>query len=325
MTGDMDRRDFLRKSVAASTGAALGMSAAADGATKSSGPLSETGKNGMPMGRIGDVRISRLISGGNLIGGWSHSRDLRYVSQLMLHYNTPQKIMDTMEIMEQQGINTIIADLSKPHLMDIMDRYWNERGGSIQWITQAKASVSDLTGDIKRAVDHGACAAYMHGGLTDRWVMQDRLELLGKCVDYIKKQGIPGGIGAHSLETVMATEAGGLDPDFYMKTIHHKNYWSAQRPDQEAPVIKNRADNYWARTPERTIEFMRNLGKPWIGFKVLAAGAIHPKDGFQYAFESGADFICVGMFDWQVKEDVKIAKRVVRKVAQSGRPRAWYA
>ena len=43
-----------------------------------------------------------------------------------------------------------------------------------------------------------------------------------------------------------------------------------------------------------------------MGYKVLAAGAIEPKDGFKWAFENGADFICVGMFDFQIVNDVNI-------------------
>jgi hypothetical protein len=37
---------------------------------------------------------------------------------------------------------------------------------------------------------------------------------------------------------------------------------------------------------------------------VLAAGAIAPEDGIRYAFENGADFVCLGMFDFQVIKDI---------------------
>ena len=36
----------------------------------------------MPMGTIGQVKMSRLICGGNLLSGYAHSRDLIYVSRL---------------------------------------------------------------------------------------------------------------------------------------------------------------------------------------------------------------------------------------------------
>ncbi|OHE82488.1 MAG: hypothetical protein A3G75_07165 [Verrucomicrobia bacterium RIFCSPLOWO2_12_FULL_64_8] len=63
----------------------------------------------------------------------------------------------------------------------------------------------------------------------------------------------------------------------------------------------------------------------WIAFKVLAAGAYHPRQSFQRCFENGADFICVGMFDFQVVENTTIADAALRAVAQAGRARPWMA
>jgi hypothetical protein len=82
-------------------------------------------------------------------------------------------------------------------------------------------------------------------------------------------------------------------------------------------------DNMWCIDPEETIEFMQAVTKPWIAFKVLAAGAIHPRQGFAHAFRHGADFIGVGMFDFQIEEDAELARRLVAR--ERDRPRPWCA
>jgi NAD(P)H-dependent flavin oxidoreductase YrpB (nitropropane dioxygenase family) len=82
-------------------------------------------------------------------------------------------------------------------------------------------------------------------------------------------------------------------------------------------------DNMWCIDPEETISFMKTVRKPWIAYKVLAAGAIYPREGFSYAFKNGADFIAVGMFDFQVKEDSELTCKVLRQTQT--RLRAWRA
>ena len=56
---------------------------------------------------------------------------------------------------------------------------------------------------------------------------------------------------------------------------------------------------------------------------VLAAGAIRPESGFKYAFANGADFICVGMFDFQVAGNATLVTKVLRSA--ENRDRGWMA
>jgi hypothetical protein len=80
-------------------------------------------------------------------------------------------------------------------------------------------------------------------------------------------------------------------------------------------------DNVFCRQPEETIAYMKTVREPWIAFKVLAAGAIRPQDGLSYAFRNGADFVCLGMYDFQMVADVNIAVDVLK--SDLGRQRPW--
>lgn len=156
--------------------------------------------------------------------------------------------------------------------------------------------------------------------------------MLGKAIEHIKKQGYPAGIGAHSLEVIKACEKEGIPVDFYVKTFHHDKYWSAHPESERVEFSVDRVrsndhnqihDNMFDLFPVKTAEYMKSIRKPWIAFKVLAGGAILPADGFRYAFENGADFICVGMFDFQIADNVKTASKVLSGL--KGRQREWFS
>ena len=269
-------------------------------------------KGKSPKGIIGDVLLSRIIMGGNLIGGWAHARDLIYVSKLVKAYHTRTKIFETLRLGEACGVNAIIIN---PVMFDIMKDYGKNGGGkSMQFISDCGGG--ELLTTIKKSIDAGACSCYMHGGISDTMVAKGQFDLMAKAIELIRKNGLPAGIGGHKLATIKGCVDKGLKPDFWMKTLHQHNYWSAKPTPQH--------DNIWCEQPEETIEYMEKRQEPWIGFKVLAAGALRPNTAFKYAFENGADFICVGMYDFQVVEDVNIVVDLFKDKKKPTRRRTWY-
>ena len=262
-------------------------------------------KKPMSKGTIKGLDFSKIIMGGNLIGGWAHARDLIYVSDLVKAYHTRDKIIATFKMGEACGINAYLGHHSH---IGIMTDYWENADGTMRYI----ADCSSLEGALD-CLDQGASAAYIQGETNDRLVREGKFDEIIAFVERLRKEKAVVGLGGHRLETIKACVEKGIVPDFWMKTIHHARYWSrmADKPEH---------DNVYCREPVETAEFMNSLKQPWIGFKVLAAGAIRPNDGFRFAFESGADFLCVGMYDFQVVDDVNICMDLLERNLNRKRP-----
>ena len=322
------RRDFLNQSVAAAgaIGAAAAIGSVARAQDDSEGAPAAPAVN-MPFGTIGKAKISRLLIGGNLITGYLHSRDLHYVTDLFRAYATKDKILQTLALAEKYGVNTVFETGG-----NFVNDYNRQTGGHMQFIPHIKVdrkqTEAQLKDHIKQQVDIGAVAVYVWGVAADALVSAGDIKLLARTVELAKMHNLPVGVGGHSLQVPKACEEHKVPCDFYVKTLHSDNYPSATPKELRKDFMwatgdKAYYDNMWCIDPEETIAFMKSVTKPWIAYKVLAAGAFYPREGFNYAFKNGADFIAVGMFDFQVKQNCQLMPRMVEQ--NQKRDRDWRA
>lgn len=328
-------------------------------------------KGVLPKGKLGKYEISRLVIGCNPMGGWAHARDLRYVSTLAKKWHTDLKMKETWAVAEAAGIN--FANLER-FQYPVFNEYKKETGSKMVNVRQCNiGQPDDRLAPVKEAVDLGADLIYIQGQNGDNLYRNNAIDVFAQAMDYVHGQGLLFGIGAHSIQTILASVKAGITPDFYYKTFHHDNYWSAtpreyrtelkptvtpttssqaktpsgsqagapatgsgaqggysQQPailagSPGAPRVDHNStnDNIWDLFPEQTIEVFKSIKVPMFGFKVLAAGAITPADGIRWAFENGADFVCAGMFDFQVVDDVNTTIDILNSLGKRERP--WYS
>ncbi|HVV71597.1 MAG TPA: hypothetical protein VHI52_08885, partial [Verrucomicrobiae bacterium] len=271
----ISRRRFVKASLIASAGLPLVTTA------QDAPPASATNRDPetLPTGKLGDQAFSRLMMGGNLIAGWSHSRDLTYVSTLMRRYNSPAKIRETLELGESHGstaINTWVMDDNSQ-----IFEHW-KCGGKMKWFAQARLDAGGGFSQIQRAIDQGAVGVHLTGDAAESLLDQGKFEKVGETIDFIKAQKRIAGVAAHDLRVIVECEKRKLDVDFYQKTLHSHEYYTAPRPGETAAVGPH--DNSWCLDPQAVVDFMATVKKPWIAFKVLAAGAIQPRAAFPYSF-----------------------------------------
>ena len=322
MKPEMTRRSFVKETVLSSAALALALNARGEDQSKPASPTPAEPAV-LPKGKIGKLEVSRLILGGNLLTHYTHSRDLKYVYSLAAHYNTDEKILETLAKAEAAGINTVSMH-NPEHPISVLRRYRKERGGKIQWIicptAPVEADMSKYRQQVEDLVKDGCEAIYLWGVHADSLVAQGKIDLVAKAVEVAKEFGVPSGVGGHSLDVVKACEEHDVKADFYIKTFHSHNYPTAPKPEQIKEPY-NEFPGYWCSDPQATADFMKTVNKPWIAFKTMAAGAIPPQTAFRYAFLHGADFLLAGMFDYEIADDAKLATEALAR--NKDRERGW--
>lgn len=323
MKDRLTRRNFLSQSLLGTAAAGMVGSGFNSPVAAAPAPVVAVSTGDLPRGKLGDLEITRLILGTNIITHHVHSRHLAFVNNLERRYNTDAKVFETFAAAQAHGINAFMTH-HDPKVIMLFREFRDRRGGKMNWIVAPDPSECHDVTEFKRVVEElvnlGVDTLYLHGATADPLVQRGKVAQVGKFMEIMKATGLPVGLAAHDLKTIQACEKTGIPCDFYVKTFHHLNYPSAPRPDEIKGPYEEVPHGYWCSNPEETAAYMKTLKQPWIAYKVMAAGAIPPRDAFQYSFRNGADFILAGMFDFEIAEDVQITKDVLEKLGNRERP-----
>jgi len=261
----------------------------------------------LPHVRLGALSVSRLIVGGNPFSGYSHlSAEL---DREVKRYFTVARIKATLAEAERLGIDTFCGRADN-HIMRLLGEYWEE-GGRVQWLAQSAPERSSIVENAKRAKLAGAKAFYVHGGVADKLLEARSLGLLREVLAAVREMGLAPGIAGHNPATHRAAIELGLDVDFHMVCFYHPASRMGKTDE------KTEEGRYAAADREAAVKLIREIEKPCIGYKVLAAGRGDPREAIPYAFRKvkPSDAVCVGVYPGRnpkmIEEDVGLAREAM--------------
>ena len=271
----MKRREFLKATGALGAAAAVGMSGLARAAET---PPAAKPK-GMPMITLGGLAVSRLILGSNPFWGYSHKNP--QLDEEMKQYHTDEVITKILDEAAACGV-TACASPPVKRWLDLWPKYQAGGGKLKTWISQCDCNPEQMLADIEASVKTGAKAVFIQGGRVEEQFARKKFDTLRAWADRIKELGVPAGFAAHWPEVHPEIQRQKFPLDFYYQCFYNVSKGATFLPPER----------------EKAVETLRQLEKPVIGYKILAAGRLAPNEGFEYALAHirKKDGVCVGIY-----------------------------
>lgn len=249
------------------------------------------------------LKVTRLIIGANPFGGFSHQNAAR--DAVMKTWSTPERIKETWGRASKAGINTMITNNETPHVIQTVEEYL-AGGGPLQWIAQlSNRSFPSMEATIDRAIEIGAKAAYIHGGIVDDLYLRQDAKTLRQWVDHAKSKGLPIGVAGH--DPAAHDWVDSLD----VVDFHAVCFFNC------GSLHSGKGDKFKLADAFAAAACVKRIAKPCIAYKILGAGRINPVMAFEFALESikPGDVVNVGMHrgdkDGIVEENVTIMTGVL--------------
>jgi hypothetical protein len=289
------RRQFLQKTATLTTGATVLANVTPRVAA------AEPPKPLLPTIKLGRYDVTRLIIGGNPIYGHSHFN--RILSQYMVAWHTPERVVELIRHAEAHGINTWQNSYAERTLSDL-DKY-REQGGRMNWLCLGKPDWDQRPELIEDAAKRKPIGIAPHGALGDRLHRQGKTDVLVTLLKRIRDTGALVGLSAHNPELIELAEEKGWPVDYYMCCLYYLT-----RPREQFQKLMggeiSLGEIYLESDPPRMFKAVRATKKPCLVYKILAAGrkvenANQVKQAFAHAFTNikPTDAVIVGMYQQQ--------------------------
>jgi hypothetical protein len=297
------RRNFLKSSAGLAATLAVGPLAAGQTAPAAS----------LPKVRFGDVEISRMVMGSNQFYGFSHFNGL--LDRLMVDWNTPDRICQTLLQCQQNGINAYQYAHRENPLKDV--EAFRSKGGNMHLI-----ATDPMLGPVDEVVRRsGAMALYLHGERTDVLFREGKMDEALEYTKKVRQTGARVGIGTHKPEVVEYVEEHGWDVDFFLLCAYNRT----RTPEEFRKILGvlplPPSDIYLETDPPHAYEVARKTPKTCFLFKILAAGRVtRTPEGVDKAFKEAftsikpQDCVVVGMFprfNDEIKENCDRVRRIL--------------
>ena len=284
----------------------------------------------MPMISLGAHRISRLILGGNPMGGGSHTS--RFLDAAMRRYFTPEHSLELMRDCEEEGVNLWQTCPTRrfPATLDIY-RAHRAEGGKMHYMCIATDIPNEMfspgpgpgdAGTVASYVEVGAIAIAHWGTFTDR---QWRAGDMGPVHEYLKKvrgSGVLVGLSTHYPEVIEYAEDKGWDVDFYMGCVYNPERTREEVQALLGGHVSAPGDGhevYLEADPPRMYKVVQQTFRTCLVFKILAAGRRCGQQGqveqaFKEAFSQikACDAVIVGMYP-EYEDQARLNAEYVRR------------
>ncbi len=292
--------------------------AIAGGLTSNSRATAGPGPEPLPTVKFGGREVTRLICGANPFYGYSHFN--RLFDAHMREWMTTDRILETLRRCESQGINTWQLHYSRRSISDL--KAYRAGGGKMNIFVLSMNQMHENPNLVREVAALDPIGIAHHGNVTDDKFREGRMGEVREFLKLVRDTGVMVGLSCHNPAVIEYVEEKGWDIDYYQACFYRvsRTHEEIVRELGEAPL----GEVYLERDPERMTAVIRQVSKPCLAFKILAAGrrTNHPEQvakAFDYAFANikPGDAVIVGMYPRyrdEVKENADHVRRIHREM-----------